>query len=165
MDGLCPYCRRAGQLLKRLDLFGSLDIRSFRHDRSFERYGLTEDAVARELKVVVPAASGYRVFGGFEAVRALLRRIPPLWPLLPAAWLMAVSGQGASAYRWLAERRTIVPDTRACAVWTASSCRAHRRHQPATTSAVRAAPCSPQRGCCPMCVRPPRSLSWGNQCS
>lgn len=136
VDGWCPYCRRAGRILKRLDPFGTLDVRSFRHDRSFERYGLTEEDVARELKVVVSAASGYRVFGGFEAVMALLRRMPLLWPLLPVAWLMGVSGQGARAYRWLAERRAIVPDPQACSVSAVSGCQAHRRRQPAPTSAV-----------------------------
>lgn len=126
VDGSCPNCRSAGRLLKRLDLLGTLDVRSFRHDRSFERYGLTADDVARELQVIVPAAAGYRAFGGFEAVRALLRHIPLLWPLLPAAWLMAVSGQGARAYRWLAERRTLVPDAGACGMRAASGCPAHR---------------------------------------
>lgn len=126
VDGLCPNCRRAGRLLKRLDLRGTLDVRSFRHGASFARYGLTADDVARELHVIVLTAGGCRVFGGFEAVRALLRHIPLLWPLLPAAWLLAVSGQGGKVYRWLAERRTLVPDAGACGVGTASGCSAHR---------------------------------------
>lgn len=115
VDGFCPYCRQAGRLLKRLDLFGTLDVRSFRHDRSFEKYDLTPDALEREMHVIVSTASRHRLYGGYAAVTALVRHMPALWPLLPVVWLAERTGYGDRVYHWLADRRVVVPDAKACA--------------------------------------------------
>ena len=126
VDGFCPYCRLAGRLLKRLDLFGTLDVRSFRHDRSFERCQLTPDALEREMHVIVSTTSEHTVYGGYAAVTALVRHMPVLWPLLPVAWLAERTGYGDRVYRWLAARRVVVPDAQVCA---RVSCRTvHRGH-------------------------------------
>lgn len=109
VDGFCPYCRQAGRLLKRLDLFGTVDVRSFRHDSSFQRYGLSSGQVEREMQVIVSTASGHRVYGGYAGVAALVRHMPLLWPLLPVVWLAERTGYGARAYRWLADKRGVGP--------------------------------------------------------
>ena len=58
-------------------------------------------------------ASG-QVTRGFGAVRALARTLPLMWPARPLLWLLDRVGLGERAYDWLAARRTIVPDGRAC---------------------------------------------------
>ncbi|WP_157205924.1 DCC1-like thiol-disulfide oxidoreductase family protein [Calidithermus timidus] len=50
----------------------------------------------------------YRIFRGFDAVVALTKYLPPLWPVLPIAVLLQVSGLGPKLYRWLADHRVLV---------------------------------------------------------
>ena len=115
IDGYCPYCRRTGQILKVFDVFNTLEVRSFRHDTSYGNYGLTMDAVEREMQLIVCTPSGYQVHGGFDAVVALSRYMPLFWPLLPVAWLLRKMGYGPRVYRWLADNRLIVPESQVCA--------------------------------------------------
>lgn len=112
IDGHCAHCRRTGDALRRLDRGGRLTIRSFRHHADHQRFGIAADALERRMHAVI-LASG-QVTRGFAAVRALARTLPLLWPARPLLWLIDRVGLGERAYDWLAARRTIVPDGRAC---------------------------------------------------
>ena len=89
-----------------------MTIRSFRHHADYERFGISADALERRMHAVVLATG--QVVSGFGAVRALARTLPLLWPLRPLVWLTDAVGLGEPAYDWLAARRTIVADARAC---------------------------------------------------
>ncbi|NMO20569.1 DUF393 domain-containing protein [Pyxidicoccus fallax] len=112
IDGFCSYCRLTGETLRRLDWRGRLEVVSFREDDRFRRLGLSAEALELRMHLVEPRSG--RVFAGFDAVEALALRMLSLWPLLPLLWLARASGQGQRLYDFLASRRLIVPDARAC---------------------------------------------------
>lgn len=112
IDGSCPLCTRAGHLLLRLDLLGLCQVTSYRKDLSFEGFGLTSQALDREIHVVWQAGEKHGVARGFDALVLLAKFLPPLWPLLPGIALLKLTGLGPKVYRWVAENRGFTPKTR-----------------------------------------------------
>lgn len=112
IDGLCPRCIRLGQFLRRLDSQHSLSIRSFRHDRSYEQYEISESELSARMYVI--DSDLVRVYGGFKAVQAIARRVPALRPTLPILWVAEKLGCGEAFYDYLALNRKIIPDPRHC---------------------------------------------------
>lgn len=108
VDSNCTYCNRAGRWIDRMDLLGLCRVTSYRTDMSFGRYNLDFEAVDRDMHVVRQLGDKYRIFRGFDAVVALTKHLPPLWPVLPIAVLLQVSGLGPKLYRWLADHRVLV---------------------------------------------------------
>jgi len=114
IDGFCVYCRQAGRLLRALDWGQRVEVRSFRHDESYRRFGIAPEALEAAMHAVALGPGTFRVVSGFAAVRLLLRHLPLLWPLWPAAWLLERVGWGERAYRWVARHRWILPDPGHC---------------------------------------------------
>jgi predicted DCC family thiol-disulfide oxidoreductase YuxK len=114
IDGWCAQCRGAGRALERLDRRGRIAVVSFRDDARYLDAGVTLDQVQSRLYLVEPA--GRRTYGGYDAVRALARLLPPLWPLRPLLAVAKWTGQGDRLYDYLAARRRIVPNPGACGV-------------------------------------------------
>lgn len=111
IDGGCPLCTRAGHLILRLELLGLCQVTSYRKDPSFERFGLTFQALDREIHVVWQAGKKHEVVQGFDALVLLAKFLPPLWPFLPSLALLKLTGLGPKVYRWLADNRTLIPET------------------------------------------------------
>ena len=111
IDGSCPLCTRAGHLILRLDLLGLCQVTSYRKDSGFEGFGLTSQALDREIHVVWQAGEKHEVARGFDALVLLAKFLPPLWPFLPALALLKLTGLGPKVYRWLADNRTLIPET------------------------------------------------------
>jgi predicted DCC family thiol-disulfide oxidoreductase YuxK len=114
IDGYCSYCRATGRWLEFFDLFGSLRVESFRHSDHYRRFGISAQALEREMHVVVSHRDAVRVYSGFTAVQVIVRNIPLLWGGWPLAWLLRQIGWGDRAYRWLAARRLLVADSQHC---------------------------------------------------
>jgi predicted DCC family thiol-disulfide oxidoreductase YuxK len=112
IDGFCPTCRATARALSNLDWRGRLEIVSFRDPTTPIPAGIAPADLEREM-TLVDLRRGSTV-GGFGAVRALARLLPPMWPLRPVFALIAWFGWGDRAYRYLAERRRIIPDPRIC---------------------------------------------------
>ncbi|RTH99433.1 hypothetical protein CSW23_08200 [Thermus scotoductus] len=108
VDSDCPYCSWTGRWIKRMDLLGLFLVTPYRTDMSFRRYNLDLEAVDREMHVVRQLGDKYRIFRGFDAVVAVIKHLPPLWPVLPIAVLLQLSGLGPKLYRWLADHRILV---------------------------------------------------------
>lgn len=105
-DGWCPLCRASKERLERLDRKGRLRFRSMRDPEVAQDLGLPVETLAAQLHVRTAAG---RVAGGFPALVAITRALPPLWPIWPfmvvAGWL----GVGARVYALVARNRKIVP--------------------------------------------------------
>jgi len=112
IDGFCGICRSTARLIARLDWCQRLEIVSFRDPECVLPPGVTLARLETEM-TLLDLRTG-RAVGGFEAVRALARHLPALWPLRPLFAAVAWGGWGDRAYRYLAERRKIVPDPRVC---------------------------------------------------
>jgi predicted DCC family thiol-disulfide oxidoreductase YuxK len=112
IDGFCPTCRATARALSNLDWRGRLEIVSFRDPATPIPAGITPTQLEREMTLVDLRRDS--TVGGFGAVRALARLLPPMWPLRPVFALIAWFGGGDRAYRYLAERRRIIPDPRIC---------------------------------------------------
>lgn len=114
IDGFCPTCRATARALANLDWRGRVDVVSFRDPATPIPPGLTRERL--ETEMVLFDLRRERAVGGFQAVRALARLLPPMWPLWPALAVVAWLGWGDRAYRYLAERRRIIPDPRMCPI-------------------------------------------------
>ncbi len=106
-----------------MDLLGIFQVVSYRTGDSFRLYNLDYEAVDREMHVIVQLENRYKVFSGFDAVIAVIRYLPLLWPFLPIAILFKVLGLGPKIYLWLANNRVLVT-TGAC---RGKSCTLKRR--------------------------------------
>ena len=113
IDGYCPYCRRAGRIIERLDWLNLATVRSFRHDTGYGLQGLHPQDLERRMHVHLNTSPTATVHG-FQAVLHILKSLPLLWPLWPVARLLSTAGLGERLYQFLADRRIIVPDARQC---------------------------------------------------
>jgi len=125
IDGFCPTCRATARVLANLDWRGRVEIVSFRDPAVPVPPDLTPARLETEM-VLVDLRRG-QVVGGFQAIRVLARQLPLLWPVRPLLAVIAWSGWGDRAYRYLAENRRIIPDPRACHLGT---CEVHGDGRP-----------------------------------
>ncbi len=114
IDGFCPYCRRTGIWIKRLDWLGLFRVESYRESNVFAGFGLEYEQVDKEMHIIVTKQGKYVVFKGFRAFVEITKYIPLLWPLFPLLGLLNVLGLGPKFYQWLADNRIIVPNGRMC---------------------------------------------------
>jgi predicted DCC family thiol-disulfide oxidoreductase YuxK len=124
VDGFCPYCKRTGTWIERLDWLGLFRVKSYREDRSFEEFGLEFDQVDKEMHIIVIKRGKYKVYKGFQALLEISKYILFLWPLLPVLGLLNGLGLGPRLYRWLADNRIIVPSGKMC---EEGSCKVQKR--------------------------------------
>ncbi|CAM3494624.1 DCC1-like thiol-disulfide oxidoreductase family protein [Hydrogenibacillus schlegelii] len=107
VDGKCALCRRMGLWIRCLDWLGLFRVTSYHEDARFADYGLSFEAVNREIHTVRQRGTRLQIDGGFEAVLVILKYLPPLWPLLPFAVLLRWLGLGPVLYRRWAENRRV----------------------------------------------------------
>jgi predicted DCC family thiol-disulfide oxidoreductase YuxK len=104
-DGTCRLCRRTMACLRVLDLLGRVRYVNAVDGRAVEEEGfawLDADALMADMHVV----RGRQLWKGFEAYRALLVRMPILWPVLPLLYVWPVPQIGSAIYRRVADART-----------------------------------------------------------
>ncbi|MBI4430249.1 MAG: DUF393 domain-containing protein [Candidatus Omnitrophica bacterium] len=104
-DGQCRLCKRTVAAVRTFDLFGRVDyIDLFNEDalRARGLGGMDRTALARDIHAVV----GEKSRRGFDAYRALSKRIPLLWPILPFLYVWPVPAIGDQFYRHVADTRS-----------------------------------------------------------
>lgn len=89
--------------MKRLDWLDLLEFVSFRDPEVIARHGL--DAARLERRMQARLSRNGTIREGFEAVLLVVKRIPMLWPVLPALVLAKWTGVGRAAYDWVSARR------------------------------------------------------------
>ena len=100
-DDRCGFCLKSVRWLQHLDTRGVHRYEGSSNEAILRQTGITADEADRELKLV---ANG-EVYGGFDAVREVLRALPassfwaPLLGLPPIRWI------GRRVYRAVASRR------------------------------------------------------------
>ncbi len=103
-DGNCRLCRRTMAAIRTFDLLGTLRPVNALDDEAVRGEGLAWidlDARIRDMHAV----AGERADAGYEAYRAIARRIPLLWPLVPVLALPPVAAIGRRVYRRVADTR------------------------------------------------------------
>ncbi len=105
-DGRCPLCIRSMTVLRYADWLDRLaftDVEARWPEIAARRPDLSAAGCRREMHVLLPDGSVRR---GFFGLRALIRYLPPLWPLLPLVHVPGASAIGSRVYALLAARRT-----------------------------------------------------------
>ena len=97
-DDGCGLCITLVRGLRPMDLLSRVSWTPYSSLESPPQ-GRTWEDLDRE--ACLETAEG-RVYGGFEGVRRLALRLPPLLPLAPLLWL---PGMGPMLYRWVARNR------------------------------------------------------------
>jgi predicted DCC family thiol-disulfide oxidoreductase YuxK len=104
-DGYCPLCIRTMTQLDELD--GARRLRYVDLERESARArallpGVSIEDMREEMAVVTPSGEGLR---GFFAFREISRRLPVLWPLVPAMFAPGSAWLGTRVYAWVAANR------------------------------------------------------------
>ncbi|WP_250846691.1 DCC1-like thiol-disulfide oxidoreductase family protein [Aquisphaera insulae] len=103
-DGQCPRCRATMAALTAADpdhVLEPIDLNAV--EPASVHPSLTKAACMASMHAV--AASG-KVYGGFDAMRAIGGRLPLAWPLAVAAWIPGVAWIGRRVYNRIAGART-----------------------------------------------------------
>jgi predicted DCC family thiol-disulfide oxidoreductase YuxK len=109
-DGMCPLCRHAIRILKRLDWLKRLHYQDCRDTDHWplSAVPLKLEALLAEMHVVTPDRK--RALAGYRALRWMAWRLPLGVPLAPLLYVPGVPWLGNKAYRWLAKNRyNLVP--------------------------------------------------------
>lgn len=103
-DGECNFCKAQVARLRSLDCCGNrLSYLSLHDPRVGQRYPhLSHEQLMAQMHVVDVRG---RCFGGSDAVRYLSRRLPWLWPLMPALHFPGSAGLWRWGYQQIAKRR------------------------------------------------------------
>lgn len=104
-DGDCGLCQRTMTVIRRLDVFGRVEICDvLRQWRILQnRYPqLSHRACIDDMHAVTETGA---VFTGFAAYRALAWVLPAGWLLLPLLYLPGVAWAGQRVYRRIADSR------------------------------------------------------------
>jgi predicted DCC family thiol-disulfide oxidoreductase YuxK len=128
-DGNCVFCTRGAKTLKRLDVFGSLELLSLHDPSVAQRYpDLSHDQLMEEMWVV--GANGKR-YAGAASFAYLSRRLPLLFPLFPILNFPFMMPLWRLIYRNVAKRRYLISG-QTC---ENGSCSLHGRKDPPLTDA------------------------------
>jgi predicted DCC family thiol-disulfide oxidoreductase YuxK len=102
-DGQCRFCIRSVNVVRALDILGTLRFHDANRPETLELFpelrgaGLTEAMYAR--------VQGEPPHRGFYAFRRVLWSSPPMWPLIPLFYFPGVGFLGEPVYAWVARNR------------------------------------------------------------
>jgi predicted DCC family thiol-disulfide oxidoreductase YuxK len=103
-DGGCRLCRRTIATVRVLDVFERVTYVEAADQEARIAHGLAgldPEAILVDMHAVV----ANKIDRGYAAYRALARRVPILWPILPFLYLWPVPSIGESIYRRVADSR------------------------------------------------------------
>jgi predicted DCC family thiol-disulfide oxidoreductase YuxK len=103
MDGECALCRVTSSVLDTTDRAGTAEVVDFREDQRYRDHGITEDAATARIQVIDTTTGD--IYEGFNAIGAIAREVPLLWPLRPVIALLAVLHIGDRVYDLIAKHR------------------------------------------------------------
>jgi len=103
IDSWCPMCVRFAALLKRLDIFKSIEQADI---RSYEGALVSKE---KGLSLLASVSSKSKVYYGYDSVWQIALRLPVLWLFLPLFFIFKVSRIGHLLYNELAVKRQIIP--------------------------------------------------------
>ncbi len=104
-DGNCKICRRTAASLRTFDILGRITYVNMFDASGMKRPELARlnpEALSRDMHVVEPT----RVLKGFDGYRAMVFRLPLLWPILPFLFVWPITTLGRIIYRRVADSRT-----------------------------------------------------------
>lgn len=100
-DDRCGFCQSSVRVLKSLDWLHAFHYHGSSDTDLLRAAGITAEQADEELKLV----SGGQIYGGFEAVRRILLRLPLTFFWAPLLGLPPVRAAGHHIYRQIAQRR------------------------------------------------------------
>lgn len=104
-DGFCPFCRLSMNSIRRLDWFGVLAWRSFRHPENVPETTPPLDPMRLEEEMHLIAPGNGPILHGFAAFRYMAWRIPLLLPIAPLLHIPGVPYLGQRIYLYIAKNR------------------------------------------------------------
>jgi len=107
MDGECALCRVTSSVLDKTDRAGTAELVDFRQDDRYRDHGITEDAATARIQVIDTTTGD--IYEGFNAIRAIAREVPPLWPVRPLLACLAFLRLGGPLYDLIAKHRPQCP--------------------------------------------------------
>jgi len=104
-DGSCGFCKGCVGILKKMDLFASLDYRDFYEYIDRHKVlpaGLTQDDVLRRMYLIEDDNERY---GGYTVFRRIAWAMPMMWPLIPVIFFPGMGIVGPVLYDAVAKNR------------------------------------------------------------
>ncbi|MED1420280.1 DUF393 domain-containing protein [Bacillus smithii] len=106
-DGWCGLCTGVANKWSKLDWFSLIEFRSFRDHYEKEHVALSELSAEMHARL----KSNFQYVKGFDAFWLMAKRTPVLWLFLPLFYILKASRLGEWAYKKIAKKRKIVPDS------------------------------------------------------
>ena len=100
-DDACGLCAVLVRALRPVDLFGRVSWTPYSALKRPPQSRTWEDL---DREACLENTDG-RVHSGFDGIRRLALRLPPLLPLAPLLWLPGMGRLGPVLYRWVAKNR------------------------------------------------------------
>ncbi|MFD1363391.1 thiol-disulfide oxidoreductase DCC family protein [Lentibacillus salinarum] len=98
-DSYCKLCTHSSVFWKKIDWRNRLRYSSFRDLENYPK------AMAEKLHVYDRG----QWFQGYDAIIAISKKLPPLWPILPILYVFKWVGLGELMYNTIAKNRKLVP--------------------------------------------------------
>ncbi|TJZ99584.1 DUF393 domain-containing protein [Bacillus thuringiensis] len=106
-DGWCPFCTKTTNNIKKLDLLKLVNFVSFRKDGVISVNQLSIESLQEMIHSKKQGAEDVKV--GIYSFIQISKRVIPMWPLLPILYLSVWFGFGQNLYKFIANRRIILP--------------------------------------------------------
>ncbi|PDZ42315.1 DCC1-like thiol-disulfide oxidoreductase family protein [Bacillus wiedmannii] len=105
-DGWCPFCTKTKRNIQKIDVFRLVNFVSFRDDCVISEYKFSIEA----LEEMIHSKKGSEpVKVGIYSFIQISKRVVPMWGLLPFLYLSVWCGFGQKLYKFIANRRIIIP--------------------------------------------------------
>ncbi|SDZ17356.1 DCC1-like thiol-disulfide oxidoreductase family protein [Thermoactinomyces sp. DSM 45892] len=106
-DGWCPFCTKTTNQLRRMDCLELVNFVSFREESVVRENHLSIEALEEMIHSKKKGDKDVKV--GIYSFIQISKRVIPMWGLLPILYLSVWCGFGQKLYKFIADRRIIIP--------------------------------------------------------
>ncbi|GGH83839.1 putative DCC family thiol-disulfide oxidoreductase YuxK [Pullulanibacillus pueri] len=106
-DSWCPLCRRAMKTIQKHDTHQVIQFISFREDQIMDQFDLWDKDVEKKIYAIDP--NSIKSYSGIYTLYQVAHRIPLFRISVPFIFLSIKLGLGERVYRYISEKRKIVP--------------------------------------------------------
>ncbi|EKS8372819.1 DUF393 domain-containing protein [Bacillus cereus] len=106
-DGWCPFCTRTIHKIQKLDFLKLIHFVSFRTEGIIQSNQLSIELLEKMIHSKKEGDEDLKV--GIHSFIQISKRVLPMWGLLPILYLSVWCGFGQQLYKFIANRRIIIP--------------------------------------------------------
>ncbi|WP_242068189.1 DCC1-like thiol-disulfide oxidoreductase family protein [Bacillus thuringiensis] len=106
-DGWCPFCTKTTKKIHKMDYLNLIDFVSFRDKGIIQENKLSIEKLEEMIHSRKKDAEDVKI--GIYSFIQISKRVIPMWCILPALYVSVWFGFGQKLYKFIADRRIIIP--------------------------------------------------------